>query len=65
MRRLSEEEQAENKKALGRLVRLYKRVFSIPGLILLIVVFTLTGYTKGYLDGYLARPTMFQQESKK
>lgn len=64
LRKRSQEEIDSDKAAMSGMLKVYKRLFSLPGLLLLLFAFFVMGYGKGYFDGYLSRPTIFQTETK-
>ena len=59
----TEAQQAADKAAMRRMWRAYKAILGLPLLVLLILAFAFLGYAKGYLDGYMNRPTILQKDS--
>ncbi len=64
MRKQSEQEIEANRASLARLGRLYKTLFSLPGLIALIVGCWIFGYVQGYWDGWNRAPSAFERTSR-
>lgn len=57
-------EVAEDKAAIARMLAIYKAVFGLPALLAILCAVAAIAYGKGYFDGALARPTIFERNPK-
>lgn len=55
-------EVAEDKAAIARMLAIYKAIFGFPALLALLFTVAVIAYGKGYFDGALSRPTIFERK---